>query len=103
MRVLLYAMEVLEIRVLGDLLYKRAVGQLFAFLDMRAPSAILRGFAGCPLWEGNRLAYNFSSTPQSIRVERTIHSFFSSSCIPQLWLKSKKVIWCPATILYMAG
>ena len=51
---------------------------------MRAPSAILRGFAGCPLWEGNRLAYTFSSAPQSIRVERTTHSFFSSSCIPQL-------------------
>ena len=33
MRVLLYAKKVLEIRVLGDLFHKRAVGQLFAFLD----------------------------------------------------------------------
>ena len=37
MRVLLYAKKVLEIRVLGDLFHKRAVGQLFALLDNEGP------------------------------------------------------------------
>ena len=65
----------------------------FRFCMTSMPRAIRRGVAGWPVLEGNSAAYLISIFSHGMACASLTHSFSGSSCIPQDWLKSNRVIW----------
>lgn len=65
----------------------------FRFCMTSMPRAIRRGVAGWPVLEGNSAAYLISILSHGMACASLTHSFSGSSCIPQDWFKSNRVVW----------